>query len=109
MGPNHSLRYDVLVSKHVQSGVRVCVVGVTCDNFVHQAQIEEFEKRLTAVHTRGLENVESPEMDEENQKEGASTQKTVVRTPLPAKGRLKTRRGQYSNLQPSSFLLPVGC
>uniref|UniRef100_A0A3P8SUV3 Condensin complex subunit 1 n=1 Tax=Amphiprion percula TaxID=161767 RepID=A0A3P8SUV3_AMPPE len=35
-----------------------------------KAQVEEFEKRLTAVHTRGLENVESPEMDEENQKEG---------------------------------------
>uniref|UniRef100_A0A4W6DDL2 Condensin complex subunit 1 n=1 Tax=Lates calcarifer TaxID=8187 RepID=A0A4W6DDL2_LATCA len=35
-----------------------------------KAQVDEFEKRLTAVHTRGLENVESPEMEEENQKEG---------------------------------------
>lgn len=75
-----------------------CSICVTGDNFVHQAQIDEFEKRLTAVHTRGLENVESPEMDEENQKKGASTEKTVMHTPLPAKGRLKTKRGQYSEL-----------
>uniref|UniRef100_A0A7N6A3Z1 Condensin complex subunit 1 n=1 Tax=Anabas testudineus TaxID=64144 RepID=A0A7N6A3Z1_ANATE len=59
-----------------------------------KAQIDEFEKRLTAVHTRGLENVESPEMDDENQKEGGSTDKTVMRTPLPAKGRPRTKRGQ---------------
>ncbi|KAF3839231.1 hypothetical protein F7725_017948 [Dissostichus mawsoni] len=41
-----------------------------------KAQVDEFEKRLTAVHTRGLENVESPEMDEENQKEGGPSDKT---------------------------------
>uniref|UniRef100_A0A665TP92 Condensin complex subunit 1 n=2 Tax=Echeneis naucrates TaxID=173247 RepID=A0A665TP92_ECHNA len=34
-----------------------------------KAQVDEFEKRLTAVHTKGLENVESPEMEEENQRE----------------------------------------
>lgn len=62
-------------------------------HFVFQAQIDEFEKLLTAVHTRGLENVESPEMDEENPKEGSS-EKTAIRTPLPSKGRPKTRRGQ---------------
>lgn len=61
-----------------------------------QAQVEEFEKRLTAVHTRGLENVESPEMDEENQKGGVPTEKTTGKTPLPARGRLKSRRGQDS-------------
>uniref|UniRef100_A0A7N6A5B1 Condensin complex subunit 1 n=1 Tax=Anabas testudineus TaxID=64144 RepID=A0A7N6A5B1_ANATE len=66
-----------------------------------KAQIDEFEKRLTAVHTRGLENVESPEMDDENQKEGGSTDKTVMRTPLPAKGRPRTKRGQFSELEPS--------
>lgn len=70
----------------------------THGNFVYQDQVDEFEKRLTAVHTRGLENVESPEMDEENQKEGGSTEKTVMRTPLPAKGRLRTKRGQYSDM-----------
>ncbi|XP_029308182.1 condensin complex subunit 1 [Cottoperca gobio] len=58
-----------------------------------KAQLDEFEKRLTAVHTRGLENVESPEMDEENQT-GGSSEKTVIRTPLPTRGRLKSKRGQ---------------
>lgn len=62
-------------------------------HFVFQAQIDEFEKLLTAVHTRGLENVESPEMDEENAKEGSSM--TAIGTPLPSKGRPKTRRGQW--------------
>ena len=70
--------------------------GVTDGNFVPQAQVDEFEKRLTAVHTRGLENVESPEMDEENQKEGSS-EKTVMRTPLPPRGRTRSKRGRYSD------------
>lgn len=56
--------------------------------------MEEFEKRLTAVHTRGLENVESPEMDEESQKQGGASEKTVVRTPLPSRGRARTKRGR---------------
>ncbi|KAK9513973.1 hypothetical protein VZT92_027466 [Zoarces viviparus] len=59
-----------------------------------KAQVDEFEKRLTAVHTRGLENVESPEMDEENPKGGGSSEKTVTRTPLPSRGRARTKRGQ---------------
>lgn len=61
-----------------------------------QAQIDEFEKRLTAVHTRGLENVESPEMDEENQKQGGPSERTVTQTPLGTKGRTRTKRGWYS-------------
>uniref|UniRef100_A0A8C2WJE6 Condensin complex subunit 1 n=1 Tax=Cyclopterus lumpus TaxID=8103 RepID=A0A8C2WJE6_CYCLU len=52
-----------------------------------KAQVDEFEKRLTAVHTRGLENVESPEMNEENPKEGGSSEKTVMRTPLPTRAK----------------------
>lgn len=72
-----------------------------------QAQVDEFEKRLTAVHTRGLENVESPEMDEENQKEGGSTEKTVARTPLPARGRPRAKRGQFS--QGFTFTGPAVC
>lgn len=59
--------------------------------------MEEFEKRLTAVHTRGLENVESPEMDEENpsqsQRAAASPQKSVARTPMTSRGRARPRRG----------------
>uniref|UniRef100_A0A673ACN3 Condensin complex subunit 1 n=1 Tax=Sphaeramia orbicularis TaxID=375764 RepID=A0A673ACN3_9TELE len=58
-------------------------------------QVDEFEKRLTAVHTRGLENVESPEM-EENQKAGGSREKTVMKTPLPTRGRARAKRGQYT-------------
>lgn len=72
-----------------------------------QAQVDEFEKRLTAVHTRGLENVESPEMDEENQREGGSTEKTVTRTPLPTRGRPRTKRGQYS--EDFALKAPVVC
>uniref|UniRef100_A0A671WGM3 Condensin complex subunit 1 n=1 Tax=Sparus aurata TaxID=8175 RepID=A0A671WGM3_SPAAU len=73
-----------------------------------KAQIDEFEKRLTAVHTRGLENVESPEMDEENQKQGGPSERTVAQTPLGTKGRTRTKRGRYSeDLQRSKRYLPV--
>ncbi|XP_049903472.1 condensin complex subunit 1-like [Epinephelus moara] len=75
-----------------------------------KAQIDEFEKRLTAVHTRGLENVESPEMDEENQKEGGPSEKTVTRTPLPTRGRTRSKRGQakpsVSSRGDDSFVTP---
>ncbi|KAM8871151.1 condensin complex subunit 1 [Spinachia spinachia] len=74
-----------------------------------KAQVDEFEKLLTAVHTRGLENVESPEMDEENPKEGSS-ERTAMRTPLPTRGRARSKRGQakastacYAN---DSFVTP---
>ncbi|XP_019948456.2 condensin complex subunit 1 [Paralichthys olivaceus] len=74
-----------------------------------KAQVDEFEKRLTAVHTRGLENVESPEMDEENQNEGSS-EKTVTRTPLPTRGRTRGKRGQIkpsaSSHGEESFVTP---
>lgn len=63
-----------------------------------QAQVDEFEKRLTAVHTRGLENVESPEMDEENQKEGASPEKSAARTPMTSRGRARPRRGACASV-----------
>lgn len=58
--------------------------------------MEEFEKLLTAVHTRGLENVESPENEEENQKSGSS-EMPALRMPLPARGRAKSRRGRWFN------------
>ncbi|XP_049439527.1 condensin complex subunit 1 isoform X2 [Epinephelus fuscoguttatus] len=75
-----------------------------------KAQIDEFEKRLTAVHTRGLENVESPEMDEENQKEGGPSEKAVTHTPLPTRGRTRSKRGQakpsVSSCGDDSFVTP---
>lgn len=78
---------------------RVYLEGVmyvlTDGELVQQTLVDEFEKRLTAVHTRGLENVESPEMDEENQKEGGSIEKPVTCTHLPARGRNRTKRGRY--------------
>ncbi|XP_010765993.1 condensin complex subunit 1-like, partial [Notothenia coriiceps] len=74
-----------------------------------KAQVDEFEKRLTAVHTRGLENVESPEMDEENQKEGGPSEKTVIRT-AAARGRQRSKRGQakpsVSSRCDDSFVTP---
>uniref|UniRef100_A0A8C7S658 Condensin complex subunit 1 n=1 Tax=Oncorhynchus mykiss TaxID=8022 RepID=A0A8C7S658_ONCMY len=39
-----------------------------------KVQVEEFEKRLTAVHTRGLENVESPEMETKRPEGAGSSQ-----------------------------------
>ncbi|KAK5861772.1 hypothetical protein PBY51_017224 [Eleginops maclovinus] len=75
-----------------------------------KAQVDEFEKRLTAVHTRGLENVESPEMDEENQREGGPSDKTVNRTPAATKGRRGAKRGQakasVSGRAEDSFMTP---
>ncbi|XP_072316817.1 condensin complex subunit 1 [Eucyclogobius newberryi] len=71
-----------------------------------KAQVDEFEKRLTAVHTKGLENVESPEVEEENQK----TDRTALRTPLPPRGRSKPKKGQskasVSSLDGDSFVTP---
>lgn len=55
--------------------------------------MDEFEKRLTAVHTRGLENVESPEMDEDTQKQGGAPEKAVAHTPLASRGGARTKRG----------------
>lgn len=78
-----------------------------------QAQVDEFEKRLTAVHTRGLENVESPEMDEENEKQGGSANKTVMHTPLPTRGRARPKRGlSASNVtlkDPTKIYLGLSC
>lgn len=69
-----------------------------------KAQVDDFEKRLTAVHTKGLENVESPEM-EENQKD-----KTVTRAPLSARGQPRKKRGQtkasVSSQGDDSFVTP---
>lgn len=54
-----------------------------------QAQVEDFEKRLTAVHTKGLENVEG----EESQPQVGDTQSQNFQTPQPQKNKRKTTRG----------------
>ncbi|XP_028834009.1 condensin complex subunit 1 isoform X1 [Denticeps clupeoides] len=51
-----------------------------------KAQVEEFEKKLTVVHTKGLENVErEAECNEESQ---------TTLTPLPVRSAHKPRRGR---------------
>ncbi|KAM6967731.1 condensin complex subunit 1 [Aplochiton taeniatus] len=76
-----------------------------------KAQVEDFEKRLTAVHTRGLENVESPEMEEENQREGGASQTSVAHAPLAGRGRRsRAKRGpskpSVSSQDDDSFVTP---
>ncbi|XP_077577834.1 condensin complex subunit 1 [Stigmatopora nigra] len=53
-----------------------------------KSQVDQFEKRLTAAHTRGLENVESPEMEEENQNQ---SDKSLAQTP---QNRTRSKRGE---------------
>ncbi|XP_051552822.1 condensin complex subunit 1-like [Myxocyprinus asiaticus] len=55
-----------------------------------KAQVEDFEKRLTAVHTKGLENVES----EGREQQMGDTQNQNMRTPQPHKSTRKTTRGR---------------
>ncbi|KAJ8005172.1 hypothetical protein DPEC_G00143880 [Dallia pectoralis] len=76
-----------------------------------KAQVEEFEKRLTAVHTRGLENVESPEMDQNPPVGTGPSQNIQTQTPLPNKARgTRTKRGQakpsVSSQLDDSFVTP---
>ncbi|XP_024123504.1 condensin complex subunit 1 [Oryzias melastigma] len=67
-----------------------------------KAQIDEFEKRLTAVHTRGLENVESPEMDEEN-KNGKPSSDATTRNRHPKRGQTKSSVSSHAD---DSFVTP---
>uniref|UniRef100_A0A8C7GNF6 Condensin complex subunit 1 n=1 Tax=Oncorhynchus kisutch TaxID=8019 RepID=A0A8C7GNF6_ONCKI len=69
-----------------------------------KVQVEEFEKRLTAVHTRGLENVESPEMEIKLPEEAGSSQNTT-HTPLPNKGRGQAKPS-VSSCHDDSFMTP---
>uniref|UniRef100_A0A671P9G9 Condensin complex subunit 1 n=1 Tax=Sinocyclocheilus anshuiensis TaxID=1608454 RepID=A0A671P9G9_9TELE len=55
-----------------------------------KAQVEDYEKRLTAVHTKGLENVES----EEREQQMGDTQSQNMQTPQPHKSVRKTTRGE---------------
>ncbi|XP_029593968.1 condensin complex subunit 1 [Salmo trutta] len=76
-----------------------------------KVQVEEFEKRLTAVHTRGLENVESPEMEKTRPEGAGPSQNTTTHTPLPNKGRGgRPKRGQatpsVSSRHDDSFVTP---
>eukprot|EP00063_Salmo_salar_P034048 XP_014008883.1 PREDICTED: condensin complex subunit 1-like [Salmo salar] len=70
-----------------------------------------FEKRLTAVHTQGLENIESPEMEKTRPEGAGPSQNTTTHTPLPNKGRGgRPKRGQakpsVSSRHDDSFVTP---
>lgn len=54
-----------------------------CCPLMPQAQVEEFEKKLTAVHTKGLENVENEEREQQLEKQ--------KNTPVPKSARRATR------------------
>ncbi|KAJ8392888.1 hypothetical protein AAFF_G00070920 [Aldrovandia affinis] len=59
-----------------------------------KSQADDFEKKLTAVHTKGLENVESGETEE--QTEGGEAER--MRTPRPLiKGSRRAPRGKGKN------------
>lgn len=56
---------------------------VSCCCLMAQAQVEELEKKLTAVHTKGLENVENEEREQQ--------QKEQKNTPAPRNASRSTR------------------
>uniref|UniRef100_A0AAR2JZD2 Condensin complex subunit 1 n=1 Tax=Pygocentrus nattereri TaxID=42514 RepID=A0AAR2JZD2_PYGNA len=53
-----------------------------------KAQVEEFEKKLTVVHTKGLENVENEEREQQLEEQ---THSEKAQTPLPKSARRPTR------------------
>lgn len=60
-----------------------------------QAQVEEFEKKITAVHMKGLENVENEERQQqlEDQKN----------TPVPKSARRPTRGKKHIVVSQNDF------
>ncbi|XP_036394012.1 condensin complex subunit 1 [Megalops cyprinoides] len=72
-----------------------------------KSQVEDFEKKLTAVHTKGLENVESGETEE--QREGGEAESVCTPQPLSKGGRRPTRgKGKHSTscLEDSDLVTP---
>ncbi|KAI1885803.1 hypothetical protein AGOR_G00207550 [Albula goreensis] len=70
-----------------------------------KSQVEDFEKKLTAVHTKGLENVESGEMEE--QKEAGEAESMCTPQPLSKGGRRPTRgKGKNTTMQDSDLVTP---
>ncbi|XP_061100310.1 condensin complex subunit 1 [Conger conger] len=73
-----------------------------------KAQVEDFEKKLTAVHTKGLENIESGEMEEG--REGEEAESVCTPRPLSKPARRTTRaKGRNSTCQDSDFATPKTC
>ncbi|KAG7329017.1 hypothetical protein KOW79_007191 [Hemibagrus wyckioides] len=63
-----------------------------------KAQVEEFEKKLTAVHTKGLEDVENEEREQQLEKQ--------KNTPVPKSARRPTRGCGKSQMDDSDLVTP---
>ncbi|KAL7851331.1 hypothetical protein AOLI_G00216870 [Acnodon oligacanthus] len=68
-----------------------------------KAQVEEFEKKLTAVHTKGLENVESEERELQLEEQ---THSEKTQTPLPKSARRPARGRGKSRMDESDLVTP---
>ncbi|XP_066508931.1 condensin complex subunit 1-like isoform X2 [Hoplias malabaricus] len=65
-----------------------------------KAQVEELEKKLTAVHTKGLENVENEEGEHQLEEQ------TQGQTPAPKSARRPTRARAKSKMDESDLVTP---
>ncbi|KAI5092898.1 condensin complex subunit 1 [Silurus meridionalis] len=63
-----------------------------------KAQVEEFEKKLTAVHTKGLENVQNEEREQQIEEQ--------KNTPVPKSARRPTRGRGKSKMDDSDLVTP---
>lgn len=82
----------------------ICVVdGIVCVCVCGQAQVDEFEKKLTAVHTKGLENVENEELEAQGTEQ---SQTQLVKTPAPPRSTRKTR-GKHIHLDSDFYVTSV--
>ncbi|XP_062843887.1 condensin complex subunit 1 [Trichomycterus rosablanca] len=68
-----------------------------------KAQVEEFEKKLTAVHTKGLENVESEEREQQLEEK---TNQQNTKMPVPKTARRPTRGHGKTRLDDSDLVTP---
>uniref|UniRef100_A0A8B9H8X4 Condensin complex subunit 1 n=1 Tax=Astyanax mexicanus TaxID=7994 RepID=A0A8B9H8X4_ASTMX len=68
-----------------------------------KAQVEELEKKMTAVHTKGLENVENEESEQQLDDQAPSQNS---QTPQPPKSTRKTRGRVKSKMDESDLVTP---
>ncbi|XP_063055343.1 condensin complex subunit 1 isoform X2 [Engraulis encrasicolus] len=67
-----------------------------------KAQVDEFERKLTAVHTKGLENVENEELEAQSE---AMNQSQLSKTPAPPRSTRKPRGRVKSTIAEESDLV----
>ncbi|XP_030639685.1 condensin complex subunit 1 [Chanos chanos] len=98
--------WDCYSDKLTESGVYQPLIAITAKlrrgaKSQFKAQVEEFEKRLTAVHTKGLENVENEEREQQLEEETQNTH-----TPLPKSARRPTRGRGKTSMDDSDLVTP---